>query len=153
MNLQEIFHREIYVRGFTFIELMLVIALVTIIGVFITPIGLSYYHSQLLNETSDGLVSALRQAQSFAYTGRHNHAFGVFVTADAYTVFEGDTYASRITSEDMIFPIASTVTVTGLQEIVFSEMNGTPRTTGIITVVSGNKMSEINILPSGNIEQ
>lgn len=153
MNLQETSHREIYIRGFTFIELMLVIALITIIGVFIAPIGLSYYQSQLLNETSDGLVSALRQAESFAYTGRHNHAFGVFITADTYTVFEGDTYASRITSEDMVFPIASTVTVSGLQEIVFSEMSGTPRATGMVTVVSGNKMSQIVVLPSGIIER
>lgn len=153
MNLLETSHREIYARGFTFIELMLVIALITLIGAFIAPVGLSYYQSQLLNETSDGLVSALRQAQSFAYTGRHNHAFGVFVTADAYTIFEGDTYASRIISEDMIFPIASTVTVSGLQEIVFSEMSGIPRATGVVTAVSGNKMSHIDILPSGNIER
>ena len=153
MNLQETFHREIYIRGFTFIELMLVTALITLIGVFATPVGLSYYQSQLVNEISDGLVSALRQAQGFAYTGKHNHAFGVFITADAYTVFEGDTYASRITSEDMVFPIASTVTVSGLQEIVFSEMSGTPRATGMVTVVSGNKMSQIDVLPSGNIER
>ena len=153
MNLREIYHKRKSARGFTFIELMLVIALVAILGVFIVPVGLSFYQSQLLGETSDGLVSALRHAQRFALTSTHDNAFGVFITADTYTIFEGSAYASRIVSEDVVFSIASTVTVSGLQEIVFSEMSGTPSAIGSVIISSGNKVSQIDVLASGNIER
>ena len=67
------------VSGFTLFELMLVMTMVVIIGVFTSSIGVSYYQSQILNETTDNLVSTLRQAQGLSMSGKNNHTFGVFI--------------------------------------------------------------------------
>ena len=139
--------------GFTLIELLLVITLITLIGIISSPIGISFYRSQLLNETSDGLVSALRQAQSFSMSGKNEHSYGVRILPDAYIIFEGDTYGTRLEGEDQIFPVAAAVTISGIDELVFSKFVGAPNTEGIISVAAGLKETQIEILPSGNIER
>ena len=153
MRLPETSHNIKDTLGFTLIELMLVIALMTTIGVFASAIGISFYQSQLLHETSDGLVSALRQAQGYAFSGRHDSAFGVSIEEGAYILFEGDSYAARVVSEDVVFHMASTISVSGPSEIVFSEILGVPSDIGIFSISLGTKETQFEILPSGNIDR
>lgn len=153
MNLPAVFLERKAVRGFTLTELLLVIGIMLIIAIFTSPIGISFYQTQLLNETSDGLTSALRSAQSFARSGKHNHSFGVRILSDSYVLFEGDSYASRVVGEDDIFHISGTVVLSGIDEIVFSALDGKPNVVGIISISSGSRGREIEILTSGNIER
>lgn len=152
MNLQEIFHDKQKNFAFTLIELLLVIAIIAIVGLFTSPIGISFYQSQLLNETSSGLLSALRQAQSFSVSGKHDNPFGVYISQDSYVIFEGDSYLSRIESEDQVFMKVSGVDISGSNEIVFSEITGEPSFVGTLFISSGNKQAQIEVRESGNIE-
>ncbi|MFZ2252829.1 MAG: hypothetical protein WAW13_01490 [Minisyncoccia bacterium] len=153
MRLPETSHNIKKTLGFTLIELLLVIALMTTIGIFASAIGISFYQSQLLHETSDGLVSTLRQAQNYAISGRHDSAFGVALQEDAYILFEGDSYNTRVVSEDMIFHMASTISVSGPNEIVFSLIQGAPSNTGIFSISLGTKETHFEIMASGNIDR
>ncbi len=153
MKLLEIFDNKTRRSGFTLIELLLVITLVSIIGLFVSPIGISFYQTQLLNETSDGLVSALRQAQSFSVSGKNDQSFGVRILTEAYVVFAGDTYDTRTISEDQVFPIATTVVITGTNEFVFSKITGVPSSIGTLLLSSGSKETAVNILESGHVER
>ena len=153
MRLPETSHNIKGTFGFTLIELMLVIALMATIGIFASAIGISFYQSQLLHETSDGVVSALRQAQSLALSGKHDSAFGVSIQEGAYVLFEGNDYATRVVSEDVVFHMPLAVSVTGLQEIMFSEMFGVPSETGVFSITLGTKETQFEIMASGNIDR
>ena len=139
--------------GFTLVELMLVMALVLIIGIFTSGVGVSYYQSQVLNETADNLASNLRHAQGYALSGKNNQAFGVYIHEDSYVMFEGQSYESRIVAEDMVFPISASITISGPVEVVFSELTGTPDTTETIYLSLGNREKQIDILSSGYIDK
>lgn len=139
--------------GFTLFELMLVMSIVIIISLFTSSVGVSYYQSQILNETTDNLVSTLRQAQGRAMSGEGNHAFGVFIGDGSYVMFEGQSYESRIIDEDVLFPISSNITIFGPREIIFSELNGNANVADTIYLSLGSKEKQVNILASGYIEK
>jgi prepilin-type N-terminal cleavage/methylation domain-containing protein len=141
------------INGFTLVELMLVMALVLIVGIFTSGVGVSYYRSQVLNETADNLVSSLRHAQGYALSGKDNSAFGVYIHEDSYVMFEGQDYESRVEEEDMVFPISANITMSGPVEIVFSELTGTPNVTETIYLTLGSREKQIDILPSGYIDK
>lgn len=153
MNLPVASNNKQKVFGFTLVEVMLVMALTFVVGVFVSPVGVSFYKSQLLNETSDGLVSALREAQSLSMSGKDNQAFGIYMGEGEYVVFTGDTYASRIVSEDLVFPFATSVSITGPSEVTFSKLTGEPSYEGALIVSLGDKERRIEILGSGNIDR
>ena len=57
MNLQVVFKKYRNTAGFTLVEMILVLAIMLTIGVFVSPIGISFYRSQQLNEVYDGLTA------------------------------------------------------------------------------------------------
>lgn len=153
MKLPETYSTYSLVSGFTLVELMLVMALVMIIGVFTSSVGVSYYQSQILNETTDNLVSTLRQAQALAMSGENNHAFGVFFAEDSYIMFEGQDYESRLIDQDVVFPISSNVIMSGPSEIIFSELTGSASVADTLYISLGSKEKQVNILASGYIDK
>jgi len=130
-----------------------VIALMFIVGVFVAPIGVSFYHTQLLNEVSDGLVSALRQAQSFALTGKSVSAYGVRVQDNRFVMFIGDSYNSRIIEEDTVGPAVPSVSISGPEEIVFERFTGEPSTAGTYHITLGDRERQVFVLSSGNVSR
>lgn len=151
MKFLEIYNRKSKVSGFTLLELTLVVALMFMVGAFVSPIGISFYRSQLLNDSVESLVGSLRQAQAFSLTGKNNHSFGIYIQTDSYTLFEGDTYSTRLISEDVVFPIIPAISMSGLSEIVFTKLTGEPNVFGEIIVASETREKQIEILTSGNI--
>ncbi len=139
-------------RGFTLIELLLVMSLMLMVGVFMFPVELSFYRSEILNGADEGLTNALRRAQSFSIAGKHGSAFGVRIEEDAYILFEGESYASRLISEDESFSIPSNLLISGFEEVVFSQHEGLPGTDGALILTLENKTSSILVFPSGLIE-
>lgn len=81
------FYKE---RGFTLIELVLIMAIVAVVGVVVS-IGMGGLNSSRLNGAARRLISDLRFAQQAAITKRIRH--GVIFTANSYTVFENDNTA------------------------------------------------------------
>lgn len=152
MNSLETYSKTSVENGFTLIELSLVIALMFMIGAFISPTGISFYKGQLLNESYEGMINALRQAQIFSMTGKNNHSFGLFIQDDSYVVFEGDSYSTRIQSEDVVFTLSPSVTISGIEEIVFSKLTGEPSVLGGIVISVGEKEKQIEVSTSGNID-
>lgn len=153
MSLREIFQSKTTQQGFTLVELLLVVALMLIMSVFMFPLGFSFYQSQMLDETQSGIVSALRRAQMFSVSGKHDSAFGVRFIEQAYVIFEGQSYQTRTSSQDEVFVISSMMHIAGLQEVVFTPISGEPDIVGDITVGTGSQVRTIEIYGSGLIEQ
>lgn len=153
MKLPETSSKRKSVSGFTLIELMLVMGLILIIGLLTSSVGISYYQSQILSETTDTLVSVLRQAQGLAQSGKNNSAFGVFISEDSYVMFEGSDYVSRLSDLDLVFSVSPNITMSGPSEIIFSELTGIPNVAETLYVSLGNKEKQVDILATGYIDK
>lgn len=118
-------------RGFTILEVLLVLALGTALVGVVVPVGLRYYQTQVFDETTILLVSVLTRAQGDARLGRDDAAHGVKFLPDRFVRFTGTSYAMRDPSRDEIFPLPSGATLISLpDEFVFAEVTGIPNATG-----------------------
>jgi len=140
-------------KGFTLIELMLVTALMLALGSFLFPVSASYLQTQVLEDTVNDLTAVLRRAQIQASLEKDDSAFGVKILSDEYVLFSGDSYATRSTDEDETFALSSTLSMSGITEVVFAKLSGIPNTTGSITLSLGETSQDITINAYGKIER
>jgi type II secretory pathway pseudopilin PulG len=140
-------------NGFTLVEILLVAAAAILIAALTMPIGIRFFQTQTLDETSRGIKETLRRAQNQAVFAKNDSAFGVEFLSGSYVLFEGDTYASRVQSEDESFDIGAGITTSGITEIVFTKRAGTT-TAGTLTVsFDEDTKSSISVNEAGKVER
>ena len=130
-------------RGYTVVELLLVIAIVLVLGAAAAPFLSRFYLQVNLDTTEQMLVSSIRKAQDYSMDGKTGSVWGICLNGSAIRIYTG-TCASPIIHED--YSVPSTVTVSGLSTITFSTGRGEPSAT-ISAVVSsqiGSHTVQIN---------
>jgi len=139
-------------KGFTLIEVIVSLALfIVLLGLFL-PVALSYLSASHLADTTTGVQSALREAQAKAKWQKNDQSFGVKFLSDTYVLFQGESYASRDESEDLIFGLPAGVTTSCESEWVFTSQTGRPTAVGSITITAGTRSETIEINKLGLIE-
>ena len=141
-------------RGFTLIEILMVIAAMSIIAVLIMPVGFQFYRAQLLDETTYDILNTIRKVQQYAISQKNDSAFGMKFFATSTVLFQGSSYASRIPSEDETYVYLDGVAVSGINEIVFAKLTGIPNaSSSIVTLTIDNDVHTITINSQGKIER
>lgn len=121
--------------GVTFIELIMIVAFVSIIGATAIPIGSGFLvRNHLRNKTSE-LVSSLRTAQLNSLSGKENSQWGVNIESNSMVLFKGSSFIGRDQSFDELFTIPASITITPV-EVVFDKVTGNPNTAATITIQS-----------------
>ncbi len=139
--------------GFTLIEILVAIGLIGILVFLSIPFYQSFQVESQLDSITEEIVQTLRRAQSKAMASQADSKFGVKLTSGQYTLFKGDSYATREVVYDEDFNIPDTLSISGLTEIVFDKLKGTTLNTGNITITSVNNNSKtININEVGRVE-
>ncbi len=123
---QRSYQRQIGGKGFTLIELLIVIAL---LGLFLTltaPFGIQFYRYQIVDNETITLENSLKNAQSYAISGKEDSSWGIKFFDEYYILFAGDSYEEpeRNSSFDKTFNLHQGVTVEGVEEIVFKKNSG-----------------------------
>lgn len=140
-------------RGFTLLETLLVLSILSALVFLTAPIGLTFYQTQALDEATLSTIETLRRAKFNAIFQRNDSAFGVKFMSDSYTLFQGDSYTSREENEDELFLLPADITTSGISEIVFSKMTGVPNSTGTITLTLGTRDESIIVDDPGVIDR
>src|SRR3989344_8804448 len=78
-------------RGFTLIEVLVVLAIIGVIMSFGLIMSLDSYRGYLLRSERDVLVSTLERARSRALNNYYQSAWGVCYTTPNYIIFKGTT--------------------------------------------------------------
>ena len=136
-----IFSRQ-YSRGFTLLELIIVLAVVALLSFTTAPLGLQFYYSQNINGIRSTLGDTLARARSMSLVQQNDTSYGVALinvpaTTTAYVLYQGPTYATRVASADLVTYLVSGVSLTfpgTVTEINFGKHTGTPTATGTISV-------------------
>ena len=137
--------------GVTFIEFLLTIAIIAILIALTIPLGISFYKTQQLDTTGEGVVQALRRAQLKAMS-QTDYSFGVYIGSGQtgqYILFRGSSYGNH--DDEEVFDIAKDISFNGLPEVVFSKLGGIPSTIGDIVLTSSVGTRVININELGRI--
>ena len=106
--------------GFTLIELILVVAIISILALLSGTSLVSFLASNNLEVAGDKIVGAIRKAQSYAMDGKNNTTWGVCMSGNNLLLFSGSC-SSPTFSEIYNLP---GVNVSGLYEVTFSVITG-----------------------------
>ncbi|PKL72750.1 hypothetical protein CVV26_00625 [Candidatus Kuenenbacteria bacterium HGW-Kuenenbacteria-1] len=139
-------------QGFTLLEAMLSVALITIIAGISFPISQSFQNKNNLDVATNEIVQTLRRAQVLSQAINGDISWGMHITIGNITLFKGESYAIRDIAFDEVFEIPTNIIQSGLSEIVFAKFTGFPQTTGIITLTNNNEARNIIINNKGLIQ-
>ncbi|MDD5068285.1 MAG: type II secretion system protein [Candidatus Pacebacteria bacterium] len=147
MKLPKIFIHKEKTCGFTLIEILVVMAIFTLLsglGLFMT---FDSYRGASSRSERDTVVSLLERARSQAMNnvcfgascvGGKRH--GISIQSNQYVIFEGGNYASRDSEVDQITPANPTAIITPI-DVVFDQLTGklypqlSPATTELIITI------------------
>jgi prepilin-type N-terminal cleavage/methylation domain-containing protein len=154
-------------KGFTFIEILLVVGIGAIVFAFSAPLSLRLYRTQLLDEATSGIVNALQRAKHNAVLQKNDSDWGVKISNvnHNYVLFQGVSYDDRIAEYDEVYNLLSQIEVSGdWNEVVFSKLNGEPNDIGTTTLTysphstaiviqEGGVISKVSVADSGGGEE
>jgi prepilin-type N-terminal cleavage/methylation domain-containing protein len=142
-------------RGFTLIEILITIGIVTTIAAFSVPMAVDFYNTQIIKSTSDEIFSALKKAQAFSLYRRNDQVHGVLFDegGDTYQLFsddDDDTNDSVYKLEGITVDYSTTLSED--DTITFEKGTGIPNDFVVITLTKGAIIQDISICESGLIE-
>lgn len=138
--------RYVQSRGFTFLEVLVVLGVLGVLVGLAIPFYQSFQVDSRLDDTAHEVVQTLRIAQSKAMASESFSAHGVHFEAQRFILFRGDTYAVddpfnevtdvvqplSISSGDIVFD--SVYGTTGADIITISTITGRTRAVTINTL-------------------
>ncbi len=141
-------------KGFTLIEIVIVIAILAVIFSFGLFISFDFYKSYSFGSEKNVIVSILQKARNQSLNNINQLPHGVHFEASpslTYTIFEGASFSS---SSPNNIPIGASynVTIADLPfDVIFAQLSATS-TNRIITVTSNGKSYDITINSEGRID-
>lgn len=128
-------------KGYTLIEVILVMAIVLTVGVGATGFYGRFLTQNAVGNTVDQIVQNFRKAQSYAMESRKSNAsgWGVNYASSTITLYQGATYGGRNQALDEKFAINGNITVSPSSfDINFARMTGIPNPVSITISGQGN---------------
>lgn len=126
-----------YGKGFTLLEMLLVVAFVSLLVAASAPLYSRLQGSTQLHEASRELAHTLHTARTRAVARFNDEAHGVYFEADRYTLYQGASYAARDSAYDRVVVFDSALTLSSSPSITtihFSEGFGVPSATSTLTL-------------------
>jgi prepilin-type N-terminal cleavage/methylation domain-containing protein len=116
-------------RGFTIIEILLVISILAVITSIITISLAELNGSQSLEKSADLVVAVLGEARSSTLSSKDDMSYGVHLTPSQMILFRGDTYLDTdpnnvVTDLNTLTGIKDVVLVGGGRDITFKRLTG-----------------------------
>lgn len=139
-------------KGFTLIEIIVVVAIFTLIIAFSSIIDLSAFKRDIFRAEQSTIVSTLEKARSRSMANMFQSAHGVCYASGNYIIFYDGSCDGTLTDELILANtnIAENPLTTFPTNIIFSQLAGT--TTGAtIHITDGVKSADININNEGAI--
>ncbi len=123
-------------RGFSLIEVMLVIGLISAVAGVGIPLYRDYQIRNDLNLATEQITQGLARARLLSQAAQNDDSWGFY--APAGILYKGDAYETRDASFDETYPMPSTITFQGLFDVNYGKITGLPDATGNITLTTIN---------------
>ena len=113
--------------------------------------NLSFYKTYSFQSEENLVISMLLRARSGAINNINQAKHGIYMNSPGnYVLFQGDSYATRDISYDVIMPANSAMSHSGASEIVFSQLTG-ETTSASIVLTDSTHSATISINSEGGI--
>jgi prepilin-type N-terminal cleavage/methylation domain-containing protein len=138
-------------RGFTLLELTVVVALTLLLTGLGIGFTLIYVRGQTLERSVESVVGEIRRAQTDALAQTLGDR-GVAVFADRVVRFSGSSYATRAQSLDTTTSFVQPVAVGGDSEFVFPAGSVAPDAAGTMTLSDQSRFADLTVNAYGVLQ-
>jgi prepilin-type N-terminal cleavage/methylation domain-containing protein len=128
-------------KGFTLVEIILVVALIAVIGGMMVIIDPSFIAKNDVEVSGAVVTESLRRARILSTGSVDDSRWGVHIDEGSVIVFKGDSFSGRESEFDEVTAVSGDVSFSGINDVVFGKVRGEPSVTGDITVSSGSDYS------------
>lgn len=136
------------IAGVTFLEIIMVIAILSIIFMIGAPVSVQFYLDYQLDSEMRLFSSAIQYARNLSLINHNEADHGIYINNSNLVIFQGSSYAGRTASEDKIFPRVSAITFSGATELIFSALSGETAST-TFSVTDSRRTKYIYVNPEG----
>src|SRR3990167_9386819 len=136
-------------HGFTLMEVLLVVAIISILTMVSAPVVLTLQRTNELDVAANTLAQYLYQAQGYSREEAHDCSWGVTIHAQDLTLFCGNSYVTRNPNFDNSYEIPANVKVGQNQEIIYDKLTGHPQTTGSYELSVSRQTSTVSVNSKG----
>ncbi|MDD5083952.1 MAG: prepilin-type N-terminal cleavage/methylation domain-containing protein [Candidatus Moranbacteria bacterium] len=140
-------------KGFTLVELLLVIALIMIVGMLSAAFYTRFLMQNNVINTTTQLVGSLRKAQMYSMMGKRGGSWGVAAFPGSIVLFQGNSYASRDEALDEVFVTRPDISTGDFSEIVFAKTTGLPDIAPTIVISEGGETRTLTVSNQGIVSQ
>ena len=139
-------------RGFTIIEMGVVLGIITLISLITFPLLLNYQKTTKLKNESRLLATNLRLAQQLAITEQNIYQLKLFPLSESYQIINSKT--SEIIKEVDLDSEVSIKEINGFADstVNFNAIGGVTEIGSIILTNTKNEISTLEVKPSGYVE-
>ncbi len=146
--------------GLTLVELLVVLAIISVLSVGISPKIVNFYDRYSLDATSQDLIQVIRLAEIKATGSEGSSPYSVhFVPGlgGSFTLFRGINFSSRDTSYDEVHNLPQALSLNlnigSSTDMVFTKYEATTTSSGTITISwpDGNLSKAISVSAYGVI--
>jgi type II secretory pathway pseudopilin PulG len=111
-------------KSFTLLEILLVISLMVIVAQLSIPTFMSMKNSNDFDLAQTQILQGLRRAKTLALAGTNDNNWGIYFSADKFTVYCGIDYQSRDTVRDEETAVNSNITLPQNSDVNFEKNTG-----------------------------
>lgn len=129
--------------GFTLIEVLLSVVAIGVIAGISVPLYQSFQVRNDLDIATVEIAQSVRRAQTLSEAVDGDVSWGIKIQSGSIIVFKGASYAVRDTTFDEVFEVPTSITPSGIAEVIFTKFTGLPQTTGTIILTSNNNETRI----------
>ncbi len=119
-------------RAFGLIEVLIVVGILGAVTTLSIPLYNEYQIRSDLELATQQTTQGLDRAKLLSQSAERDSAWGFYVPSG--TLYKGNSYADRDTAFDEVFTMPSTIAVSGLFDVAFSKVKGTPGAIGSIVL-------------------
>ncbi len=123
-------------HGFTLVELLLSVAIMTMLIGLSLPVYETFVRRNDLDLTAQNIAGAIRRAETYARGAKNDSTWGIEFLSSGVTIFKGSTYSTRDTSYDETVSLPGSVSISGDSEMIFSKLSGAPDAAGTVSLSS-----------------
>lgn len=145
-------------RGLSFIEVLIVVAIIGILSSIVMVSWRSYTEGQMLGKDVEKVVEVLRYARSNTLASKNSSQYGIHLGSNSITLFSGSSYNESAVN-NTVYTLNSSTALThslsgGSADVVFKRLTGEVTAYGTITLTSTKtgKTRNITIYKTGLVE-
>lgn len=139
-----------YSRGFTLLEIIISIAIFSVILATVIPSLMTFRRSSILNTETQEVVTLANRARLLSVSSKNDQQFGVHFESGKVVLFQGATYtAGAPTNEERVLDSSITGTTVldgGGSEVLFAKVTGEASKVATTTLLVSGTTSSTTVL-------